>query len=235
MIKNFLVLSILIPVVVSAQEVKLEKQVDDSIYSQYGPNLPKYSHFYLGEGFFVQSSEGKGSDLVYGSSRVFQAGYRIKYRISDFWAAGPEVEYCRSTYQLLQDESKTFPNTVLHKREKLLLHSINFGLFSRFNFKRRGNIMGNFLDIGGFAGWNFSASHITKDDIDVTDYLSHSEKTIRSDLDYPSDYRYGLRARLGFNRFVLMAEYRLSDFFKPGFEEYSELSKLWIGLQLGIH
>jgi hypothetical protein len=218
-----------------SQEVLLEKQVEDSINSQYGPNLNRYAHFYVGEGFFAMPSEGSGADIEYGLSRTTQVGYRVKFRITEFLSFGPDLEWNRMIYMIDQSDNKVFPNADQHKSERLVLSNAGAGLYIRFNFFRRGNIMGDFLDLGGYANWMFYGRHVVKNKVDDASYHSTVEKTVRTGLDYVQPYQYGLRARLGFNRYVIVAEYRLSDLFLKSYEEYPELSRFWVGFQFSLH
>jgi hypothetical protein len=183
----------------------------------------------------VLQSEGSGSDIRYWHSGTFYVGKRFKFKLTEFWAWGVELEYFRQDFDLKQVPGKLLPNDIQHKQERLVFDNAGLALFNRINFSRRGNIIGNFLDIGGYINGSFSVKHIIKDEIDEPLYGSNQVVSIRKKLDYAERYQYGLKARLGFNRYVITANYRLSDLVISDNPSISELSRLSVGLELGIH
>ena len=53
-------------------------------------------------------------------------------------------------------------------------------------------------------------------------------------LNYLNDGNYGAYAQFGINRYVVYAKYRLSDMFNNSVQ-YSELPRLIVGFQIGLH
>ena len=53
-------------------------------------------------------------------------------------------------------------------------------------------------------------------------------------LKYYEPFNYGVLARFGINRYVIYANYRLSDLFKSSYN-YAELPRLTLGVQIGLH
>lgn len=217
------------------QETLLEKEVKPVSIETTGPNLRTFSHTYIGFGFYALQSEGSGSDIRFWHSGTFHVGKRFKFKITDYWAWGVELEYFRQDFELKQNSDKMFPNNILHDQERLVLDNGGLALYNRINFSRRGNIIGNFLDIGGYINGSFSIKHIAKDEVDDPAYGSERVISIRKKLNYAERYQYGIKARLGFNRYVVTANYRLSDIINSSIPGISELSRLSVGLELGIH
>ena len=155
-----------------SQTVLLEKDVNaDTIPKTGGPNLQHFSHFYFGYGL-VLGADAVGSEIRYGSSTDFAYGYRYKRKLSEFYAVGFDVFYHSTTFHLKQDSTKVLPNNILHdekgEKEKLTFHNLSLGLYNRFNFGKRGNYIGNFLDLGARIDWPFSVVYFTKDNLNTT-------------------------------------------------------------------
>jgi len=222
------------------QTVLLEQDVNaDTIPKMVGPNLKHFSHFYFGYGF-VLGADADGSKIKYGSSSDFVYGYRYKRKLSEFYAVGFDLFYHSTAFHLKQDSTKALPNNILHddkgEKEKLTFHNFSLGLYNRFNFGKRGNYIGNFLDLGARVDWPFSVVHFTKDIYDIANINNGGVvKTKTTRLVYTEPIYYNAFARLGFNKFVITASYRLSDLFKKEYDLYPELPVLIMGVEIGLH
>ena len=96
----------------------------------------------------------------------------------------------------------------------------------RFNYGRRGNQLGKYIDLGGYGNIVFDHTHFTKN-------KKADGSTIRSrttGLNYYQLLNYGLSARVGFNKFVLFGQYRMSNMFY-GDKNLPELPRILAGLQ----
>jgi hypothetical protein len=100
----------------------------------------------------------------------------------------------------------------------------------RFNYGRRGNIIGKFIDLCAYGDWTFSASNNTKDKRQNGNHV----KTRITHLNYYNSTNYGVLARIGFNRYVFYGSYRLSNMFKSS-ANFPELPRITVGLQIGFH
>ena len=222
------------------QTVLLEQDINaDTIPKIVGPNLKHFSHLYLGYGF-VLGTNSIGSEINYGSSSDFVYGYRYKRKLSEFYAIGFDLFYHSTVFHLKQDSTKTLPNNILHddkgEKEKLTFNNLSLGLYNRFNFDKRGNYIGYYLDLGARVDWPFSVVHFTKDKFDFANINNGGVvKTKTTGLVYINPVYYNVYARLGFNKFVITASYRLSDLFKNEFDLYSELPLLIVGVEIGLH
>lgn len=219
-----------------SQGVVLEQDVNkDSIPPTFGPNLKNYGHTYIGLGWVLGQSDSAGATINMGSSTDFVVGYRYKRKLSNFYAIGFDLNYGVTSFNLKQDSSKILPNGVLHDKEKLNTNQLGLILYNRFNFGKRGNYLGKFIDLGGYGNFTFNVKHIYKDSYVIANSDNASvRKVVNTGLVYTNPVNYGVQARIGFNRYVFYGSYRLSDLFKSNFI-YPELPRIIIGFQIGMH
>jgi hypothetical protein len=213
-----------------SQAVLMHQDVKDNVVGKHGPNLKNFSHFYIGFGLVVGASDSAGSDVIAGKSSNFVLGYRYKLRINNFFAIGCEAAFNSYSFSLKQNAAKITPDTIVHDKEQLNIGNLGLAGYLRFNFGRRGNQVGKFVDVGSYGDWRISGVNFTRDKMDNGNVV----KTKISRLDYFNRFNYGALARIGFNRYVIYGTYRLSDIFKSDVK-YPELPRLTIGLQIGIH
>jgi hypothetical protein len=235
----------------SAQNVLLAQDVaKDSIPEKFGPNLKHYTHFYLGYGFVVGPSENKGSQVKYPASHEWVIGLRYKYKVGEVYALGLDLTLTPQVFHLKQKEGKTLPTTTLYEYEKLKFNNLGLTFYNRFNWDKRGNYMGNFVDLGVYGNWLASAAHVYADEeiFGVGGPLSgvKNVKVRESGLEYVADFNYGALVRVGFNRYVFYGTYRISDLFDSGHSVFDpetgknlwgfpELPRFTIGFQLSLH
>lgn len=213
-----------------SQNVLFEQNVlADTVKSKAGPNLKNYVHFYFGYGIMVGPSDGDGAEISTGASSNFELGVRYKYKISNLYSFGLNLSYNFYSYRIKQESDKIFPDTIIHDKEKFMLSSLSLGVYNRFNFGRRGNVIGRYLDLGAYGDWNLIKKHYVKDKIDGQVY-----KLSVTRLKYVENFGYGVFANLGFNRLVLTFKYRLSDLFKESYN-YPELTPYTVGVQVNLY
>ena len=217
-----------------AQRVLMRSNVGtDTLQLKVGPNRAFFQHFYLGYDAVVGKADGPGADLRYGASGQVLLGVRQKYRLSQGTALGFDVRYARLVYNLAQNDRKTFPTPDQHKREYLALPQLQAEAFGRLNLGRRGNVVGNYLDLMGWGGWIISTAHHYEDSPGPAG-AGRIEVTAR-ELNYIRRWSYGVGARLGSGRYALVARHQLSDTFTAeAATRYPELPRWIVGLELGI-
>ncbi|TGE19993.1 hypothetical protein [Hymenobacter elongatus] len=216
----------------AAQRVLLrENLAADTARSVFGPNRAYYNHFYLGFGMVAGPAAGTGAEVRYGSSAELVVGLRNKFRVSQALALGFDVRYARIAYYLAQTPQKTVPTSAQHHREYLALPQAQLEAFGRLNYGRRGNVIGRYLDVGGWGGWVLGTAH------HYEDKPSHGAKRVtvtEHGLDYPRRWAYGVGGRIGSGRYALTARYRLSDVFRGGVDpQYPELPRWVLGVEVG--
>ncbi len=67
-----------------------------------------------------------------------------------FYAIGYDIHFSSMNYRLDQkSSSKIVPNNIKHDKEKLRFNNLGIELYNRFNVGRRGDRVGQFIDLGG--------------------------------------------------------------------------------------
>lgn len=231
--KTIIILSLLflISANIKSQEVVLEENVlKDSIKSNYGRNLKHFAHFYLGYGFVIGETNNNKGEVLQGKNNNFEFGLRYKYKISNFYSLGSGVSYNIYSYSIKQSTENIMPDRLLHNTETLRAYTLSLNVYNRFNYGRRGNFIGKFVDIGIYGDWCFTNRHLYKDKLGS----GITSRTAVSGLRFYEPFYYGVYGNIGFNRVVLTCKYRMTDIFKPKYD-YPQMPPLTIGLQLGIH
>ena len=212
-----------------SQDILLHQNLKaDTIRPTYGPNLKNYFYGYIGLGFPLYTNE----DVNYtkpGVSSNFDLGLRYKRRITNYLAMGLDLGISTTGYKLKQSDPKTIPDTVINDKEKIQISSMMSSGYVRINVGRRGNYIGNYMDLGAYGGWNFQKKHKT------TNENAEGEKVRLSttQLKYVENFSYGFLARAGINRYALTAKYRVSDIFKSSYA-IPELPRLIVGVEVGL-
>ncbi len=212
-----------------SQEILLKQNVQaDTIRPGWGPNLKNYLHGYVGLGFPLFINEEPAYTKV-GTSVQFDFGLRYKRKITNYFALGMDLGLNSTAFKIKQDDGKYVPDSIINKKEKLQVSAASGSVFARINIGRRGNFIGNYIDMGTYGSWNMVKKHKT------TNKNTNGEKVKVSTtrLDYIEDFSYGLLARIGISRYALTAQYRLSDIFKSSCT-LPELPKLIVGVEVGL-
>ena len=213
------------------EEDRYGRDLEALTLNKRGPNQDKYSHLFLSYGF-ITGLDNDSSEIIFGQSGAFSIGYLWKWRLAKWSELGFDVAYHRSAYHIKQDSSKTIPNTTIHKREKLVFNSFVLSPFFRIKLINKIHSNGTYIDLGGFAGWQYDVRHKTV--LKRPNPGANQTKTLDTRLDYITDYNYGLLARVGFNRFVFYGRYRMTNLFtdRSGFKNYPQYE---FGMRIGIH
>jgi hypothetical protein len=119
------------------------------------PNCPQFGHFFSSWALTVPGNSEHAQIKTLQSSFV-TTGYRHIFRVSQYFSTGFTIDVNRSLYGILQKDGKNVHDSVLHKKETFIINHTDASWFLRMQFqKRRGMHIGNFIDLGGFAGYNF--------------------------------------------------------------------------------
>jgi hypothetical protein len=208
------------------------RNLEELTLNKRGPNKDYYGHLYFGYGFIVGESESDSASIIAGKSSAFNLGWLWKWRISKYYELGFDVSYHYSSFHLAQDSSKIVPTRLIHKREKIVFNNLQVVPFQRFKFRNRYHSNGTFIDLGGYAGWNYRIKNQTVERNKTPG--AGKTKTVNLNLQYTEDFSYGLMAPLGFNRFMFYGRYRLSDLFRDE-DNLPEFPRFEVGLNIGIH
>ena len=228
--KNILtIILILLSFGAFSQDILLQQNVKaDSVRPTYGPNLKNFLHGYIGIGFPFSTSKESGYTKPMASTNI-NFGIRYKRRFTNYLATGIDLGINSASYKIKQNDSKTVPDNTINDKEKIQVNAVASSAWLRINVGRRGNYIGNFLDLGAYGDWNFQKKHKT------TNTNSDNEKVrvTTSKLKYVEDFSYGVFTRVGFGRYALTGSYRLSDIFKSSYD-MPELPRLIVGVEVGL-
>lgn len=234
-ISTILFLSIILTV--KSQTVVLEEDVNaDTLDAKFGKNRMHYRHPFIEIGFVTPFQENT-EQIIFFKTYNYKIGLKYKLKLCEYYSIGYDIYLSHQTYNLVQD---SIPNNTKYYKEKLITNSLGLELYNRFNFRKRGDFIGKYIDIGVFGHFVFDrkTKTIYKMESTIPETMSNKVKSVSYNLIYVRNYQYGLNARLGFNRYVLSASYRLSDFFvkeADGFTfNFTELPRFSLGLQIGI-
>ncbi|WP_019949315.1 hypothetical protein [Hymenobacter aerophilus] len=229
-----LLLAAALPRPAAAQQVLLRADpVTDTIPARYGPNRAFYQHLFVGYTAVAGAPAGPGAELRYLQSGELFAGLRNKWRVAGPAAVGLDARFAYLRYQLRQTNQKLVPTPQLHHRETLNLTQLQLEPFARLSFGRRGNVVGNYLDVSGWGGWALGASHRYED----RPGQGQGKRTLVKEARpaYLHRWSWGLGARLGSGRYALLARYRLADSFSGSAPAtYPELPRWLLGLEVGV-
>tara|TARA_B100001109_G_C18854535_1_gene470988 strand:+ start:583 stop:1323 length:741 start_codon:yes stop_codon:yes gene_type:complete len=221
---------------VSAQEEenidKYGRNLEELTIRKRGPNLDHYSHIFLGYGYIIGPSEKDSADVRGYKSSTFMLGYLFKWRLAKFSEIGFSATYHYSSFHLKQDSMKAVPTKQLHRKEKIVFNNIQLAPFHRIKLTNKHHSNGTFIDMGGYFGYHYRTKHQTRENNLNTG--ARRTRTVNLGLKYVDDFSYGLLARIGFNRIMLYARYRISNHFTPS-SDLPELPRFEAGLKLGIH
>jgi hypothetical protein len=226
---------------ISSQTVLLEEKIGayDFKPPSKGPNFRHFSHLYIGFGFYIPDGKDYEVKTKPGSTTSLEFGWRYKLKLTNWLAIGSGINYVNNIFDIKQIDNKIVPNNILHTKEKLRFNNAGSELYLRFNFGKRGNIVGRFVDFGAYGNWAFKVKHMFVDKAENQSvYGAGSQRVILYNLNYIERFDYGLKTRIGFNRYVLTAFYRMSDLFTSDYKaEVGDyyLPKLSVGLELGLH
>ena len=187
----------------------------------------------IGFGSYIIIFEAEELKVYPVRSNSSHVGLRYKLRFCNFYAWGLDLNWNTSNYSIKQNSNNIFPDTLTHHKENFNFHNIGLGYYNRFNFDvKRGNIIGKYLDIGIWGNWRFSAQHTFVDNFETPQHGAYKSRTQLSELNYLTDFHWGVNARLGINSFVIFANYRMSDLLNSKYN--FEPTPLVIGIEIDI-
>ncbi len=209
-----------------SQTVVLQEVVADTASSSFGVNKTHFIHFYGGYQF-VAGENHSGSEVKYGPSGGFKYGLRYKYKVNGLISTGFDLGYHGTNYNLVQKTGKLFDSN-LHKEEYFSFSAFEAGLYGRINFDvNRGNYMGKFLDIGLAYNRNIRIAHVFKDHLTN----GNDVETSVTKLNFVNYNTFYALARLGINKYIFTASYRMN----PLFKNLSDFPPFLIGVELGFY
>lgn len=240
MIKNlvYIVLSFIF-INLSAQDIVLDKNVDEQYSEKRGPNMRQYGHVYEGFAMVVPYDDNSGASTQVGRSGEFLLGYRYKLKLLSFYAIGFDLSHSWNRYGIKSEDAVPLDvaNNPLSQASavdklSLVISSLGAEAYNRINIGKRGNTLGNYLDIGIKAQWNYGRKLILKEKAGDADYFE-KRRSVENNLRFIEKYSTLITARVGINKYILYANYRFSDLIAAGYTT-PELPPLTAGFQFAF-
>jgi hypothetical protein len=225
----FVLILILHQSLIGQRVVISENVSSDTDVPVFGANRKHFGHIFSGFHHIAGAPESN-TDKLKACSWVFELGYRYKRRFSQTLSAGAELGIKRMSYSIKHWEMLHTPEASETDKHKLVFIQTGLGLYQRFNYnKRRGNYVGNYIDVGVYGDWNFNTRQVYQ----FRNEADEKVLTRKSNLNYISPFEYGVLMRLGFNRIAAKATYRLSGHFKET-SAPAEMPRLTFGVEFGM-
>lgn len=220
------------PMAAHAQQVLVQANVaNDTVKTAFGPNRRWFGHGYVGLGL-VAGPAATGAALRHGFlSAEARVGGRLKLRVGQSVALCGDIAYSYLRYELAQETGKLVPAPTLHLRENLALHQLAGEIGLRLNYGRRGNAVGSYLDWLAGGSWAAGTRHTTED---APTPGIKSVETTESGLPYLRRFNACAGARLGFDRYALVARCRLSPAFASDYAAWPALPRWVVGFEVGL-
>jgi len=232
---------LIVPFHAIAQKILLEENIKRDYMHLFAVDEHDVNkHLYLGAGIIAGAITGDGLPIDYNSSHTFIAGFRNDRIVAGFYSIGYNICFTNLSFAIKQDSlKKTIPNAILHDAEKLKFNNVGIDVFQRIYIRRKGERIGTFFDTGIYGNWAFNIKHQIKDHYKtVNQNNAHIAKIIYKRLNYIEQFSYGVRARIGYHRYAIAVDYRISDFFNEIYHNEIldvELPRFTIAFQIGLH
>lgn len=216
----------------NAQVILLHDDVKaDSVEDNYGPNYKHYMQLFCAYGGLFGRPAAPGAAIKQPNSFFLDGGLRYKRKINNTYSLILDAAYHLQDFSLKQDKVKTVPDNAIHDKEKLAFNNMGLSFYNRFNFGRRGNVIGSYIDVGVNGDFMFRATHVTRDKNKAPGSQEVETVIKQKGLTFVQNYGYSLVVRFGHNAFSLLARYRLSGLFKTT-TAYPELPRFMLGIEL---
>ncbi len=221
----------------TTNRVLISRDVDTTgKISKFGPNRLFYFSLYNQLGL-MPGPQVYGAQTNWWSSS-FAYGVRGKLRLFYWNALVMDVCYRYDRYSIRQNTPKLAPLIPAnHVRERISLHNFSVTFCDRINFRRRGNVLGDWIDLGVYADNIFRSTNVFLDehyDSDGASGFHYKVKTKIVRLPYIEKVNYGLTFRMGSEMNSLFIQYRMNDLFNYNSPNNRDLPKIIIGFGFAI-
>ncbi len=224
---------------IQAQDVVLEKNVEDQYQRDKGPNTAFFGQGYVGFASILNFDESKGTAIKPWQSGQLVIGYRYKIKLLSFYSIGFDLGFRMNDYYLKGDKDNPFDSLnplsfkTGEKRQTFTNNGLGLEVYQRINIGKRGNSLGKYLDVGIQGQWNVADVEEIVTNFENAKFVGR-ERLFNRRLQYVEEFSYGLSARIGIDKLVIYGNYRLSDIFKEDFQ-IPELPRLAVGLQYAFY
>lgn len=228
----FVILLVFASLTLGAQDVVFEREnASDTIPPSTGPNRRNYIYPFITAGFIAQPGFD-GAKVKIGHLGQWGIGFRYKYKLSKYFGLGFDLSYIVNDYELKKDPTKALPDTILYDEQRLIFNNFELGAYFRINFGRRGNVLGKYIDLGGYGDAVARHTYFTRLTLpdDGTALGGTIVKRRSTGAKYYQKFNYGIQARIGISKWIFYGQYRLSDMFVSSYN-FQELPRLTLGIQ----
>lgn len=233
----FLMVVLSISTQMFAQIKRFETTVsNDTSETDFGKNKKNNVSFTMQIGAYLMSKE---TFQPYHST-YFGVAIEYNHKVSEWYSYGFNFNFGSSGFVMSKKQAdKTFPDTIIHDRENITITSLGGVLYQRFNFfnKHRGEILGNYLDLGIYGNLHVGSYYYYRDNEKSgrSNFFSKKQDVYYRGLDFIALSDYGAIVRLGRNWFSVFARYRLSELMKSSYKKdyaYPEMPNLSSGIRI---
>jgi len=218
----------------SAQRVIIEQDVNaDTAVPTVGKNRKNFWGSFVDVGMAVGESTGDSApSTLIGKSWSFKYGMYYKRKISNWYSILGQLVYKRAAYNYNVDDLN--PDQENLKSSKLVMNNVTGEFSNRFNFGKRGDNIGYYVEIGASADFNFMNKEkwVYTDQGGMDGSYFETTKLTYHDLSYIEALAYNAHLRFGFNKIVVFGDYRLTDRFKATDRMNYQVTPLMVGLRL---
>jgi hypothetical protein len=219
-----------------AQRVVFARDVDTSgEVGKFGPNRLFFVHGLVQAGFIVGPQE-TGMRTTW-SSGWFNYGMRMKLKLWSWESVTMDLGYRYDRFNIRQKSAKSLPlEPAKHQKQHLSVNNVSISFCNRINFRRRGNVLGNWMEFGVYGDWAFRTSNRYVDryyDSNSSSGYEHVLHTAIVKLPYIEEWNYGFTFRAGGNVLGFCLNYRVNELIidAPD-QDYPDLPKLSVGIEL---
>jgi hypothetical protein len=191
---------------VKSQNVLLEQDVNkDTIIPKKGANRKYHTSIFIGAGsIFGKANADSSIPMQNFKSWEFRCGTVSKIRLTNWYSLVLNTSYSRQAFFLSPDSSDIRYN-------KMILNNVGLSVLNRFNYGKRGNSVGKYIEIGASVQHSFMVRQkflIMNSDDNPT---YKSTKYTLSSPNFINRLNYYADLRIGFKQYVLFGRYLLTD------------------------
>lgn len=236
--KNIFIVTVVLSLIIlfSNHNVYSQKQIihqnlkQDTLKINRGPNAKKYSYSYIIVGGVVPDS--KVVDATW--CHEFGFGWLKKRKLNNTFSLGYDFSFSYRNYRIKDTTYYALPAGASLIKERLYTRNLQLKPWLRINVGKRGNTLGNFIDIGAFGEWSFARTHYYKFENPKGTPEGVKGEYLLKKHNWFLPFNYGAMLRIGFNKWSFYGMYRLSDMFKSNIY-FKEMPRITAGVNYAIY
>jgi hypothetical protein len=202
----------------------------DTLKINRGPNAKKFSHYYLILGGVVPDS--KIVDPAF--CHEFGFGWLKKRKLNNTFSLGYDISFSYRNYRIKDTSYYALPAGSSLIKERIYTRNLQLKPWFRINIGKRGNTIGNYIDLGAFGEWSFARTHYYKFENPKGTPEGVKGEYLLKKHDWFLPFNYGAMLRIGFNKWSLYGMYRISNMFKQNVY-FKELPRITAGINYAIY